>query len=250
MSQDHDLGPEVQKQLDEFLAAAQNAFGGDFVAAVLYGSAAEGRLRTVSDVNLILVLRRLDRARIDELREAYRLAHAAVRLEAMFVLEDEIPAAMEAFPVKFADVLARRRLLRGRDPFEGRTIPPALLARHARQVLMNLRLRLRARYALVGLREEQLATVAGEAAGALRSGAAAVCGLEGRPVRSPREALQMVTSELPGGPWDETLVRLSAAREEGALPPGAGPALVFRLMELAEALQARAEAFLAEGSLP
>ncbi|HOX04879.1 MAG TPA: nucleotidyltransferase domain-containing protein [Planctomycetota bacterium] len=249
MSRDGSMTEMVRKHLDEFLGAARAALGGDLLAAVLYGSAAEGRIRPASDVNLILVLKRFDRTLADGLREACSLAHAAVRLEIMFLLEAEVPAAMEAFPVKFADVLVRRQVIFGRDPFEGRCIPPALLARHARQVLLNLRLRLRASYALAGAREEQLAAVVAGVAGPLRSGAAALCCLEGRPAASPRESLRRLASGLPGGPWDEALAGISEARERESLPPGAGPRLVFRLMELAEALQARAEEFLARENL-
>src|SRR5205814_1302423 len=99
-----DLPGNVSRALEAFVEAAKSAFGPDLGAVVLYGSAAEGRLRSTSDVNVICALERFDGAKAAALREAMRLAHAAVRLEAMFLLKSEIPAAAEAFADKFADI--------------------------------------------------------------------------------------------------------------------------------------------------
>ena len=38
-------------------------------------------------------------------------------MNTMFLLESEVSTAMEAFVVKFADIVARRRVLFGTDPF-------------------------------------------------------------------------------------------------------------------------------------
>jgi predicted nucleotidyltransferase len=48
-------GPPAE--IDEFVAAARDAFGDQLVSVVLYGSAAEGALRATSDVNVLVVLR-------------------------------------------------------------------------------------------------------------------------------------------------------------------------------------------------
>src|SRR5438067_66390 len=113
------LPVEVSQALREFVDGAKSALGPDLVSIVLFGSAAEGRMRATSDVNLILVLARFDRRSIDALREALRTAHALIRLEVMLILEAEVPAAAEAFAVKFADIRERHRLLHGKDLFAG-----------------------------------------------------------------------------------------------------------------------------------
>src|SRR6266540_1219418 len=166
------LSPEIAQGLAECVEAAQNAFGDDLVSAVLFGSAAEGRLRSFSDVNLLLLLKRFDRNRADLVRDPMRTAHAAMRLDVMFLLESEIDAVMDAFAVKFSDILSRRRVLFGPDPFVNLVIPPEAVRRRTIQVLLNLMLRMRERYALVSLREEQLALVAAEVVGPLRACAA------------------------------------------------------------------------------
>jgi len=233
MDQTMSLPPEIREGLDEFLEAAQQSFGDDLVSAVLFGSAAEGRLRSSSDVNLLLLLTRFDRDRADHVREAVRTAHAAMRLDVMFLLEREIESVMDAFPVKFADILTRRRVLFGPDPFAGLAVSPEALRRHTMQVLLNLLLRMRNRYALVSLREEQSARVAAEAAGPLRSCAASILALEGKGVLSPREAFSKMLAE-PGAPGGSDTARLiDTLRREGSLPPGTAGPLLFSLMELA-----------------
>jgi predicted nucleotidyltransferase len=51
------LPERIDAVLRGFLDAAQEAFGADLLSAVLFGSAAEGRMRATSDLNVILVLR-------------------------------------------------------------------------------------------------------------------------------------------------------------------------------------------------
>jgi len=62
-----DLSDVAARVLDEFVAAAREAFGHDLVSIVLFGSAAEGALRATSDVNVIVVLRAFDRGSRDAL---------------------------------------------------------------------------------------------------------------------------------------------------------------------------------------
>ena len=54
-----DLPEQVSRVLTEFVAAAQAAFAADLRSIILFGSAAEGRLRATSDVNLLLLLTKI-----------------------------------------------------------------------------------------------------------------------------------------------------------------------------------------------
>ena len=145
MSGPAELPAEVQQSINTFVEAAKAAFEANLVSVVMYGSAAEGRLRATSDVNILLVLKSFDQGRADKLRDPLRLAHAAVQLNAMFLLESEVPDAMEAFAVKFADIVARHRILFGSDPFATVDPPKDAVVRRLKQVLLNLQLRLRER---------------------------------------------------------------------------------------------------------
>jgi predicted nucleotidyltransferase len=228
----------VAEGLDRFVKSARAVLGDSLRSVVLFGSAVEGKLRTTSDVNLLLVLSAWD-DRADALREPLRSAQAAIGLSPMFVLERELAAAALAFPVKFADIQRRRRVLYGADPFTVDLVPREAEIAHLGQVLLNTVLRLRERYLMASLRDEQAARALAEAAGPLRSTAASILELEGKPAPSPKEALARIAAEVPGA-WDELLQDVSAAREGKPLPSGTAPASLRKLSALAEALLARA----------
>lgn len=237
-----DLPANVRRVLTEFVAAARTAFGDDLRAVVLYGSAAEGKLRATSDVNLLLVLSQFDRAKADQLREPLRMAHAAIRLTAMLLLEAEVPAAMQAFAVKFTDITRRRIILQGADPFAGVPISREATIARLRQTLLNLTLRWREAYVSRSLREEQLIATIAETAGPLRACAATLLELEGAPAASPKEALERFAASLATTGSKEVLARLSEVRQEGTLPPGTADATFFHLIELAQAMRTSADA--------
>lgn len=231
----------VAQGLGELVESAKEALGPDLASVVLFGSAAEGRLRATSDVNLILVLSRFDVGRIDALRDPLRSARALIRLECMLILEDEVAAAAEAFAVKFSDIRERHKLLWGKDPFKDLAPSrPAMLAR-LRQTLLNFILRGRERYALVSLREEQLAPVVADSAGPLRSAAALILQLEGRDAPSPKAALEVLAGELDAAKYRDALASLSRARDAAALPAGVARPTLLALIDLAQELRRRAE---------
>lgn len=235
------LPAEVEQSINAFVESAKSAFGSELLSVVIYGSAAEGRLRATSDVNMLLVLKQFDPAHADRLREPLRLAHASAQLNAMFLLEAEVPAAMEAFAVKFADIVARHRVLFGRDPFANLALPRDALIRRLKQVLLNLQLRLRERYVLLSLREEQLALVIADAAGPLRSSAASLLHLEGHEAPAPKEALEKVVQDMNDVNLSAALHEVSAAREERQLRPGKASPALMGLIEMTQRLRERVE---------
>ena len=237
------LPENVGRVLTSFLAEARSAFANDLLAVVLYGSAAEGKLRATSDVNLLLVLSSFNQKQADQLREPLRLAQAAIHLRTMFLLQSELQPAMESFAVKFADILRRRRVLYGEDPFAGMSVSRGDSIVRLKQTLLNLSLRLREAYITRGLREEQLVAMIADLAGPLRSCAATLLELEGKPVESAKESLQQVAASLPGGAVRaEEISRISEARQNQTLAPGTAASTSFQLMELTHAMWSRANA--------
>lgn len=232
----------AQAVLDELVQAARLHLGDELVAVVLFGSAAEDRLRADSDVNLLLLLKSFSAAHIDALRESLRLAHAAARVETMFLLEAELPAAAELFAVKFNDIRARHRLLHGADPFSALRIDAAELRRQLREVLLNLAIRLRERYALISLCDEQLARVLAEAAGPLRAAAVALLDLRGEGQVAPREALERIAATTGEASFIDAVALLPLARQQRTLPPGVGGPALLALSRLASHLREALEA--------
>lgn len=232
------LPEAVRTTLNEFTAAAQDAFAEDLVSVVLFGSAAEGRLRATSDVNVVLVLRKVDPKKLEVIGEAYRFAHAAIRLSAMFILENEIGVAKNAFAVKFADIIARHQVLYGPDPFIGLTISREATLHRLLQVLVNLQLRLRERCALSSIYGEQLARAAADAVGPLRASASVLLWLESGAREAPRDALQQIADETGS---TAALAAITQARESGGVPPIGATATLVGAIELATQLAARTE---------
>jgi predicted nucleotidyltransferase len=235
-----DLDQAVLSGLRAFVEQASAAFGGDLRSVVLYGSAAEGRLRATSDVNVLLVLRAFQREPAERLQRLLRVAQAAIRLTPMFILETEVNAAAEAFAVKFDDILHRRHVLFGSDPFADLHISREAMIARLGQALLNLQLRLREQYMLRGLREEQLVLMVADAVGPLRSCAATLLELQGRPAASPKEALTTLALGFDEKTAPSLLARLSSAREKRSLPADAGTTTSFELMALIEQIRERA----------
>jgi hypothetical protein len=64
----------VGQTVAAFVEAPRDAFGDRLISVVLFGSAAEGRLRPTSDVNVIVVLQAFDHDRAARLSAAYQTA--------------------------------------------------------------------------------------------------------------------------------------------------------------------------------
>ena len=235
------LPTNVSSAVSTFVSAAKKAFGDNLISVVLYGSGAEGKLRPTSDVNLILLLASFERDQADQLREPLRLAEAAIKLRVMFLLQDELKPASQAFAVKFGDIARRRLVLYGDDPFAALSVSREDAISRLKQTLLNLTLRLRETYIARSLREEQVATVIAETAGPLRSCASTLLELEGNGATSPKEALERIAATMLSGVDARRDLRfVSEARERHTLPPGSAAPALFHLIDLAHAMWARA----------
>jgi predicted nucleotidyltransferase len=235
-----DLPATVGRVLDEFVQAARAELGEALHSIVLFGSAAENRIRPTSDVNVAVVLSAFERTGIGRLRPTLERAHGAIRLEVLWLLETEVAAAADAFAVKFTDIVRRHRVLHGPDPFAALVISRQATIARLRQVLLNQLLRLRATYAMDGGREERLALRIADAAGPLRVSAAEILELEGGPVLAPRDALAHVVQDWTAPDRAAVLAAISAARETRHVEPGRAGELLLGVVELASFLHRRA----------
>jgi len=239
------LPSAARSVLTDLVTAARHSFQDQLCAIVLFGSAAEGRMRPTSDLNLMIVLTEFDKRRVDSFREPMRMAHVAARATAMFIKDTELDAAVALSPVKFGDIARRHLMLFGALPAAFGTISQQDKRRQLREILMNLNLRLRQTYVLTSLRPEQLVKVIANCAGPLRTAAFALLELEGTLAASPRAALETVAATLPDAPpsesWRDICARISSAREYGQLPPGIAEPTLFHLIALTAAMRSRLE---------
>jgi predicted nucleotidyltransferase len=237
-----DLPGIVARVLDQTVEAAARALGQGLQSIVLFGSAAENRLRPTSDVNLLIVVERFDPKAVDALRPTLQQGRAAIRLAVMWLTRDELQPAAESFAVKFADIARRHRVLYGSDPFERFAVSrPAAIGR-VRQVLLNLMLRLRASYALERDREERLAYLIADAAGPLRATAAEILDLHGTPASNGREALELLAHQWSSSKAPSLIASISQARETRRLEPEATATVFLEVIDLVSDLHRRAAA--------
>lgn len=212
-SPEADLPPAVRQFFLEFVESAKTAAGENLTSIILFGSGAEGRLRSTSDLNLMCVLRNVDSAALDGFRKSIQSGRA-FRLRVMFIRADELPEHAKLFSVKFQDLKRRHLVLYGPDPLESLEIDRAALAARARQILANLKLRSRAAYAADGDNAARLTLAVADMAGPLRSAAAAVRSLQGSEME-PKAALAAAAEQA--GITAAVLENVSRAREEGKL---------------------------------
>lgn len=235
--------PEITKKtIDEFLEAVRPAFAENLRSIVLYGSAAEGTLRPTSDVNLVLVLNSFDPRQAVRIRPAMRLAQSTIQLNAMFLLNDELRAAMRSFAPKFADILRRRVVLFGEDPFAELTISRDAELLQLRQQLLNITLRMRAVFVARGAREEQLAIFLARVIGPIRKLIDSFLRLQNMPPASPRESFQMIGAELGVADWPQVLDAIDTIQKARMGSHGLATDTFLKVMECVEKMKRKAEA--------
>jgi hypothetical protein len=110
--------------------------------------------------------------------------------------------------------------------------------RRLQQVLVNLQLRLRERYALSSAYDEQLAGAAADAVGPLRASAAVMLRLEAGARVAPRDALQRIAEETAS---TAARTAVTEARENGSVPAIGATATLVGAIELATQLAERTQ---------
>jgi predicted nucleotidyltransferase len=233
------LPSNVASVLSTFLSVARNALASDLVSAVLFGSAAEGKLGPTSDVNLLLVLRTFAPDKIRRLRDAFLTAEAAIKLRVMFVLEDELSSAAELFAQKFADMLRRHRTVFGEDVLGSLKVARQSEVFRLRQILLNLVLRLRESCIARGQRREQVAHILADMLGPLRAACATLLELEGGPASDSTAALVSVAASF-GPDGTDAAAQVLSAHERATLATYADDAL-FQVLTLTMQIFQRAE---------
>ena len=237
-----DLPQPLTRVLEEVVGEASRALGSSLRSVVLFGSAAENRLRPTSDVNLLVVITAFDPSKVAHLVGVLQRAHAAVRLRVMWLTAEEVAYAGESFAVKFADIVRRHRVIFGEDVLAGLKISRQAAVIRLRQVFLNLVVRLRATYVLDLDHEERLVLVIADVIGPLRAGAAELMELEGRPAPSARDALERLATEWSPQHVATLLTAIRTARETRRLEPGQAAAVVVQVIDLAGFLHRRASA--------
>jgi len=113
----------MEKLLQDWVKELKQELGNNLVSVILYGSAVRGEhVAARSDVNLMLVFKKLDLRQITTVR---KLTHRKMRRQLpqlVFWTVAELEHAWDVFPLEFADIKENHHCLVGNDPFGKRKV--------------------------------------------------------------------------------------------------------------------------------
>ena len=153
--------------LDELVTQLRAAYKERLASVVLYGSAARGdHIPKQSDYNVLVLLESMDSARVDT--AAFVAASSVARAwresgnpPPMTMTMEEWRHSADIFPMEYADILERHRVLHGEPPFAGITVSPADLRLQLERELMGKLLQLRQSALLAGTDGKRQAELVG-----------------------------------------------------------------------------------------
>jgi len=107
------------ENIEQWAKELKQALGNNLVSVILYGSAARGEyVRARSDLNLMLVFKKLDLEHITKVGKSMRRKVRKQMPQLVFWTEEELANAWDVFPLEFEDIMENHRCLLGKDPFK------------------------------------------------------------------------------------------------------------------------------------
>lgn len=136
--------PDVEQSLAALTRDLASALSSDLIGVALYGGLAKGRYTPgISDVNVLVVVRRADFDTLERMATPLTAARRSGRIVSLVVAADEMQRLAGVFPVKIADIKAAHRVLHGTIPLDAIAVDPRMLVLRVRQQLANMELRTR-----------------------------------------------------------------------------------------------------------
>jgi hypothetical protein len=130
--------------LDELVKQLNAAYGTALRSIVLYGSSAGGEASAKKqDHNVLVIVDSLDASRLRAASAASRAWVEAGNHAPLTLTSDEWRGSSDIFPMEYADILDRHRVLHGEPPFEGVKVDLRDLRLQVEQETMGKLLRLR-----------------------------------------------------------------------------------------------------------
>ncbi len=130
--------------LDELVTQLGAVHGSALRAVVLYGSAASDEaVAGHSDQNVLVIVSTLALDTLRKLAQTVRAWQEAGNPPPLTLTTDEWSRSADIFPMEYADILERHRVLTGALPLDGITVDPVHLRLQVEQEAMGKLLRLR-----------------------------------------------------------------------------------------------------------
>jgi hypothetical protein len=137
--------------LDDLVTQLRAAYGARLDSVVLYGSAAAGEhIPKRSDYNVLLLLKEIDASVLSSASAVARAWSDAGNPPPMTMTVAEWRGSADVFPMEYADILDRHRVLYGSPPFDGVSVSMRDLRLQLEQQVMGKLLQLRQGALLAG----------------------------------------------------------------------------------------------------
>lgn len=206
--------------LDELVAQLRTAFGADLVSVVLYGSAAGGEHNPKrSDHNVLVIVKQVPMATAKAISSTARAWADAGNPPPLVFTESEWRGSADIFPMEYADILERNRVLHGAAPFDGITIDKSHLRLQLENEAMGKLLHLRQAVLATAGDDKKLIELMAASASAIMVIFRAVCRMHGQ--LPDRDNLRLVDQVAPMAGLDPAPFQsvVKVARGESAVPP-------------------------------
>lgn len=220
------------EKVREFTTRLVSLYGDDLVSVGLYGSAARGQFREGrSDLNLLVILRRLD---AEQLRRSSALAREwaeAGNPPPLMFSEAEWHASADVFPIEYSDIEDAHLVLHGSDPFAEVRVDWDHLRLMCEHEMKAKKIALRERYLFSAEAPEELG---GLLLGSISTFIAlfrAAIRLTGAPAPREPEAVVERCGEMMGFDPAPMLEVLAARAGDSALAPAADSATVVGYLD-------------------
>jgi predicted nucleotidyltransferase len=140
----------AEQKLAELVNRARQAFGEQFVAAVLYGSAAAGDYHEgASDLNVLCVLKQITPHELVQSEPLLRWWRENGNPPPLLLSEEEVRTSSDSFPLEFHDLQEQRRILFGPDILADLQIDRSFYRAQVEHELRSKQIRLRQKAAEV-----------------------------------------------------------------------------------------------------
>ncbi len=134
----------AQMTLDELVGQLRQMHGGRLRCVLLYGSAAAGeQLGRTSDLNVLVLVESIDTTQLEALAQTARAWEEAGNPPPLELTVREWLRSADIFPMEYADILERHRVVHGSLPTEGLSVQLSDLRRQTEYEAMSKVLRLR-----------------------------------------------------------------------------------------------------------
>jgi predicted nucleotidyltransferase len=195
--------------LDGLVTQLKSAFGADLTAVVLYGSAAGGDHNPKrSDHNVLVIVKQVPMSAARAIAATSRAWADAGNPAPLVFTETEWRRSSDVFPMEYADILERNRVLHGAPPFEGIGVNKEHLRLQLENEAMGKLLHLRQAFLANAGDDKRLIEMLGGTASAIMVIFRAVCRLHGEvpPPDNARLVDQVARlAQLDAAPFDKAI---------------------------------------------